>query len=599
MARLKNLICHPQNKMGVRMDRKILLAAMVFLTVLSICAALPPMPHPVSGTVSDGDGATMVPSGTMVEVYDRDSGDIVRTQTWGPIPQLSGIYSLDVSGSTGDSIRARAWNATNFGETNTTLSATTTYADIDLNQTRDSETIVTLSWPRNYSTIEAGTLINVTADIELAGAQGTACFAQMLFSSQNVFRTNESTTISLGDISRGSSKMIIWNITANMTGTTNITVKAYCGSDGVNLLGLSNDTALDIAVADNYTPIISIYGPSNNTRLNSPVQFFYSVWDGSGIDECFIAVNGLIQDTVTNPPKNEMLNFTVPIATKTNWWHINCTDDSPSSRESMEGLYNLTINSLPEITLMTATDPVDLVIADNLTVNCNGTIRDLDGASDITELNATLFSSGTGVDEYDPDDAVDKHSNSSCVISGISGTDASFNCTFELPYFAVNGTWTCNVTLKDKINGTGSERLEVDVSELLAIDVTPEVLDYGNLRINQESPLDVPSSITNFGNVNLDIELYSYAETLDDGLGLKCTKGTILPSYERYSLAALQIWSDMTSMNGLAGKAVLDLDLAPRTAAAPSQDDVYWKISVPPGVGGRCDGKIVMTAIAG
>ncbi|MBN2423167.1 hypothetical protein JXB41_08140 [Candidatus Woesearchaeota archaeon] len=579
--------------------RFILIATVLFILNILLINAPPPVPHPVTGIVYYIDEITQVPSGIPVRITDLNNSNIVNTQTWGPIPPLSGIYSSNIPGNTGDTIRIRAWDSTHYGETITLLLSTTTYADVILNMSRDSETMVEIIYPVNHSVFETGDKVNVTANITILGNNGIDCNATLDLSLPNIFLTQEQMTLDIGDINLGESMIVIWNLTANTTGTVTITVYANCSSDGLNLEHKSSDTVVNISATDSNPPNITIISPENNSRVNNPAWFFYIVNDGSGIENCSLIINDVIHDTAYSPEKNATLNFSFILTEKHNWWSINCTDDSPSKRQGTSGIYNLTLNGIPSIILLSVENPVDLVAASVKSVSCNGTITDNDGYNDILNVNATLFSPDYGQDEESPDNNSIHYTNTSCVLFNQAGNNSDFNCSFDMQYYSLNSTWQCNITVIDVLNATNSSKINTTVNELLAIDISPSVLDYGDLGINEISGTDILANVTNFGNVKIDLELWGYALVQTDNLSMDCTTGNISIGYQRFNLTQFESWDDMTPLQGMQNKTTLGFDLEPGTEAGESFKETYWKLKIPQFTSGTCNGKIVFTALNG
>ncbi|MBU0758242.1 MAG: hypothetical protein KKF44_09310 [Nanoarchaeota archaeon] len=576
----------------------VLISALILL--MKLVAGPPPTPHPVAGMVYSSDEVNPVPSGTNVRITDLNNSAIADVLTWGPIPPLSGAYSTNINGVDGHSILARAWNSTDYGEIYTILQSTTTFANIVMNMSRSSETYVQILYPGNDSLFNTGDHFNVTVNISFLGSDATACNATINFSEPNIFliRPGETETLDLGDIDLGSSQIISWNLSINRTGSADITVISECETDGVNFEGLNIDTIYNITNVDLDAPEMSVMSPANNTRANNPVFFYYNVTDVSGILNCSLYVNDLFQDKVLNPPKNQTLNFSMSIGTKTNTWKIMCTDDSNIFNEATAGLYNLTINDAPKIITSYVEDPIDLVAAGIKSVSCNGTVTDPDGYEDVIRVNATIFNTDLGMTESSQDNKSTKLSNASCALSNGAGNNIDFNCTFDMEYYALNGTWECNITAVDYINTTNTSKITTEVNQLLAIGIIPTVLDYRDLKINEISGTDILANVTNYGNVKLDMELFGYAVVETDNLSMDCTTGSIGSAQQRFNLTQFGSWDDMSQLKGkLEPNAIDDFDLEPGYEGFVSYRMTYWKLKIPEGVGGTCNGKIVFTAL--
>ncbi|MBD3203388.1 DNRLRE domain-containing protein [Candidatus Woesearchaeota archaeon] len=255
-------------------------------------------------------------------------------------------------------------------------------------------------------------------------------------------------------------------------------------------------------------------------------------------------------------------------------------------------------NSVPWVSSLDIENPVNLLAASNKTVYCQGTINDADGHSDITGVNATLFNSGPGLTESSPDNRSSHYTNTSCSLFNQAGNSLDFNCTFDLSYFAVNGTWQCNVTVIDSENAKNSSKQAATINELLAISIDPDVVDYGDMNINEESD-DFYVNFTNYGNVILDLEMFGYADAEEDNLSMDCDTGSISNYYQRYALTELNLWQDMSALYGKTNPVNLDFNLSAGNQEQESVDSLYWKLKIPYNTKGTCSGKIVFTAVSG
>ncbi len=225
---------------------------------------------------------------------------------------------------------------------------------------------------------------------------------------------------------------------------------------------------------------------------------------------------------------------------------------------------------------------------------CNGTATDSSGFSGIDKINATLYSTGLS-SSRDSDNRTKHYSNSSCAFSQ-SGTDsAHFSCSFSLAYYSVNGTWACNAS----VFSSGLQNHSVayaNVSELMAINVTPYV-DYGDLQVGQVSGSDAVAKVQNIGNTAVDLNLFGYASSPGDNLAASCTLGNIPISLEKYDFGPSVQYSQMIPLGGNPAGMTYNLNLSPQSGNISSTIPLYWKISIPSGARGICNGIIMLSAI--
>jgi hypothetical protein len=121
------------------------------------------------------------------------------------------------------------------------------------------------------------------------------------------------------------------------------------------------------------------------------------------------------------------------------------------------------------------------------------------------------------------------------------------------------------------------------------------VLDFGNLGVNQESN-ETTANVTNAGNRNTNISVEGYGVTPGDGLAMACTFGSIPVGNERYDILNGTSYSFMYQLTGGTTMAK-NFYMPQRTSeSADSTNKTYWKILIPGGAGGVCNGKILFTA---
>lgn len=266
-----------------------------------------------------------------------------------------------------------------------------------------------------------------------------------------------------------------------------------------------------------------------------------------------------------------------------NYDHVNVTT-----------IVNVT-NALPEILNVTvegANDNITLNAGMTRTVTCNATIRDYNGFNDIDVVNATLYHHLNSSD--DADDMNYHYTNTSCAEADNDGQYlANYTCTFDVYYFANNGTWNCNVTVEDMYNFTDSEYNSTNIDSLYALNVT-DTIDYGNLSVTEYSD-NITATVTNFGNMDINVSVLGYGQTEGDGLGFVCGTGTnISVEHQRFAGTTID-WSSkipLASTNQDVGITVAQQqdDLTPVTA------DTYWQLYVPPNPFGVCTGTVRFTA---
>ena len=259
-------------------------------------------------------------------------------------------------------------------------------------------------------------------------------------------------------------------------------------------------------------------------------------------------------------------------------------------------LVNTTINitnAAPIITAITFQSVIDLNSYNTTNITCNVSVYDYD--NDTVLVNATVYLTTAGT-ATDPDDNNTHYTNLNC--SRITPQDLNMNYTCEIPmqYYADNSSqWICNATVSDQgLVPTNNESNYGTVNPLLAIKMDP-ILDYGDLEVGQTSP-DTLANITNAGNRDANISVDGYGDVDGDGLAFNCSFGTIILDYERYDIVAGTAYGAMTLLTDTT--TMIPSFYVPQRVndSLESINSTYWKVQIPVGAGGVCNGKILFSA---
>ncbi|MBR9692789.1 hypothetical protein GOV07_02540 [Candidatus Woesearchaeota archaeon] len=272
---------------------------------------------------------------------------------------------------------------------------------------------------------------------------------------------------------------------------------------------------------------------------------------------------------------------------------------------SVDTRVNIT-QSKPEVLFVNIEDPVTLNAGGLHTVWCNATVRDWNGWADITNVTAFFWDNGT-VAQSDPDDNNDHYTNTSCTSTGNDGNfTAYYTCNFTLWYYANAGSnWICNVTAKDAYLFNASVGQSnwllntTTVSQLLALNISTQLIDYGDMAVGDTSVTSEEANITNYGNQDINISVKGYGATDGDGLAFVCSVGNIAVGNERFSLNAtgdyLVDYDSLTSNFQQIPLLTLPQETIDGTQIVNS---TYWKIYIPPNPFGVCNGTVVFQAEA-
>ena len=279
-------------------------------------------------------------------------------------------------------------------------------------------------------------------------------------------------------------------------------------------------------------------------------------------------------------------------------WQVNCTDNSTSYNTGTSGIFNLTLisNLAPIVTSVFIESQIDLAPGSAILVFCNASVTDENNISDISKVNATLYDISVG--SASPDDKNDHYTNESCKIMAWSNYQANYSCSFELEYFANNASWACNITATDSMNSTGSANKSTRISDMVAIDISPSVIDYGSLEGTQTSN-DINVTITNFGNIAINATVMGFGVYQGDSLAMNCTTGNIPVGNQRYSQIYNTVYGSMTSLTS-SQTPIANITLQQRTddfSYASDRNNTYWKLQMPLSTQGTCNGTIIFNAV--
>jgi hypothetical protein len=284
-------------------------------------------------------------------------------------------------------------------------------------------------------------------------------------------------------------------------------------------------------------------------------------------------------------------------------------NDSAVARLNVSNFVPQVVGVIVDDSTPSPPNEIDLVSGFVRKVWCNGTVIDFNGKDDIMACNATLFFTGNRSGQSN--DMNEHYSNRSCrlIRSGIN--NKTFTCSFAVWFFANNGTWWCNMSAWD--NGTANlnhlsafnSSLDSTKTNSLYALAVPPVVEYGQLVINQTSPADIITNVTNTGNMNIDLQLHGYGGTAspptENNLSMKCALGTINITNERFALASGTAYASMTNLSGRFANPN-DLNtfnlLQRKSETINSTRNTYWKVKVPrAGVKGKCNGTIVFSSV--
>ena len=165
-----------------------------------------------------------------------------------------------------------------------------------------------------------------------------------------------------------------------------------------------------------------------------------------------------------------------------------------------------------------------------------------------------------------------------------------------MEYYANNGTWYCNATALDDDGATGNNQSVGSTLEPLVAIRIPGIIDFGDLAQGEMSS-DVLANITNAGNRDANISVKGWGSSEGDGLAMTCTWGNIAVSWERYNTTAGSDYDFMTQLGSASLAMIPDFYVPQQTVdGTESIDYTYWRLQIPVGAGGVCNGKVLFSA---
>lgn len=409
----------------------------------------------------------------------------------------------------------------------------------------DGDLIIVTSWNSTHYGTNSSNLVSTTTSINVI---------------LNITRPSEANVTIIEPLNNSiKNKSIIFNVTANIT---------MLGANGVDCnatISFSNNQTINISSGENLTRILGNISLGNFKLIN---------WSAIGLNE-------------------GVSNITV---------RADCGSDGIKlDKVNSYTVWNITIKNLaPDITRIVITSPIDLVAGDNLILSCNATINDNNTASDINIVNATFYQSSIGSNALD--DNNNHYTNSSCLNVSSSVFEANYSCGFKVAYYANNGTWQCNVTAMDYSNITVFSNISDIISELMAIDVSPTIIDYGKLIPLNISLNGTNLTIRNFGNIPINATVRGFApnESLAYlNLSMTCENGNISNSNQRFSILNGTSFAAMRRLNN--ESQLINFTLQQRTNDLDFGNDTnttYWNLEVPTATKGLCNGTILFSAIS-
>jgi hypothetical protein len=279
---------------------------------------------------------------------------------------------------------------------------------------------------------------------------------------------------------------------------------------------------------------------------------------------------------------------------------------------------NLTVgNVYPEILNVSIEDnAASFTLTPNSTklLRCVAVVRDYNGENDINFSNSTFFDNFSSSEGGANDNNI-HYTNSSCNMTNDFGSYNGYsddvytklvNCTYQVWYYANATAWNCTVMVNDSYDWRAKGYDLITISPLLALGL-PDFIYYGTVNATYVSGENI-SNVTNYGNVPVNLSLSGYGFKENDGNAMNCTLGSnknITIEKEKYNLTTSHS-GDLTLSEFIANYTNLtinpvtkrfDLDFRHNDILNEAWNHTYWRIYVPVGVAGTCQGNIIFGAV--
>jgi len=207
-------------------------------------------------------------------------------------------------------------------------------------------------------------------------------------------------------------------------------------------------------------------------------------------------------------------------------------------------------------------------------------------------VNATLWDSLNSVEETSDDNNL-HYTNYSCALeTNISLYTVTVNCSFTVEYYANPSNWTCKIYANDSTANSASNSTDnITINTLRALDAEANI-NFGALAPGVTSASDVNNTVTNCGNVALDLNLNGTNLT-----NVSASVANITVSYVKYNVTypGSDYTVNMTSLS--ASSIYANFSLVKRTTTT-STNKTYWKIAIPSSIENLIySGTITFTAV--
>jgi hypothetical protein len=275
---------------------------------------------------------------------------------------------------------------------------------------------------------------------------------------------------------------------------------------------------------------------------------------------------------------------------------------------------NITLNSPPNISFIEADDAltippneIDLIPVTTKEVICRAIINEYDGENSLINATARFFDN-VASNYNSADDNNYHYSNNSCYLNYSYGNSNQIEvkCGFYIWYYANSQNWNCTINATDNLS-VNSRGYDISfINPLLALGVDSPA-DFG-MPGGREVSGEVRLNVTNYGNIKINLSLSGYGFIENDKNAMNCSGAgikNISINYEKFNLTApnsgslnlTEFEKKYTNLTSSPSTRKFDLNYRENDLVNNATKSTYWRIYVPSGISGNCQGNIIFGAV--
>ncbi|MDO8511265.1 MAG: Ig-like domain-containing protein, partial [Nanoarchaeota archaeon] len=275
----------------------------------------------------------------------------------------------------------------------------------------------------------------------------------------------------------------------------------------IGFLANANTSSITPAAADTTPPNVTNITPALNSRFNfsTSIEISANVTDSSSVSAVNVSI--LLPNGTTNvltlslSALNSKYNASYTIPNLTGFYNVTILANDSTNKINNTEFTNFTaVNAAPAVYWVAPVHSQSITeggIAQIINISFN--VSDANGKDDIDNSSAQIRINLVG--ETD-------RTNSSCVASSSTSTTIQFNCTVGVWYFDGAGSWTINVSVRDKSSTYAENRSTTfELLSTTAMTMSPNALTWPTVELGRTNITanNDPIRINNTGNKNIAV----------------------------------------------------------------------------------------------